>query len=257
MVIQMKRVLLSGRNVCKEFTGDGKTARVLNEISTDIYEGDFTVIMGASGAGKSTLLYVLSGMDTISGGKVFYKEREISCLSERQMAALYANEFGFVFQQAHLVSNLTLYENILVAGYVNKANAAKSVQKRAEQLLMQMHVEEAKDRMPSRVSGGEAQRAAIARAIINNPGVLFADEPTGALNKKNTEEVLSLLTALHKKGQSILMVTHDLKAAVRGNRIIYLEDGKILDDLSLPNFTKDDVRNREMKVSKWLTSLQW
>ena len=120
-----------------------------------------------------------------------------------------------------------------------------------------MNVGSAKDRMPAEVSGGEAQRAAIARAMINEPGIIFADEPTGALNKRNTGEVLDLLTELNKEGQSILMVTHDLRAAVRGTRLLYLEDGKILDELSMPVFHPEDERTREAAINDWLVSFQW
>ena len=126
-----------------------------------------------------------------------------------------------------------------------------------DMLLLKMHVENAKDRLPSQVSGGEAQRAAIARAMIGNPGLLFADEPTGALNKANSEEVMNLLTELNHDGQSILMVTHDVRAAMHGNRILYLEDGKILDELNLPPYGNNDPKVRETEVNSWLSSLQW
>ncbi|EEG30506.1 ABC transporter, ATP-binding protein [[Clostridium] methylpentosum DSM 5476] len=250
----MKKALLSARKIVKQF-GSGEP--VLNQISTEIYAGDFTIIMGPSGAGKSTLLYALSGMDDITAGSVSYQGREISHLKERQMATLRTKEFGFVFQQTHLVSNLTLFENVAVAGYLNKARSGKEVEKRADALLSQMHVESAKNRLPAQTSGGEAQRAAIARAMINHPGLLFADEPTGALNKHNSEEVLDLFTELNRDGQSILMVTHDLRAAVRGTRILYLEDGMILDELSMPPYIGDAAKEREQKVSEWLASLAW
>ena len=190
--------------------------------------------MGPSGAGKSTLLYALSGMDRITDGKIAYQGKTISRYSENQMARLRSQEFGFVFQQTHLVSNLSLYENVAVAGYVGRKRPPQEASKRAEALLEQMNVGSAKDRLPALVSGGEAQRAAIARAMINDPGLLFADEPTGALNKSNSEDVLDLLSRLNQSGQSILMVTHDVRAALRGNRILYLEDGKVLDELNLP-----------------------
>lgn len=251
----MKNILLAGKEVCKRFTKD--SAPVLDRISAEIYEGDFTIIMGASGAGKSTLLYALSGMDGISGGQVLYKGADISRYSESQMARLRAEEFGFVFQQTHLVSNLTLVENVMVAGYLNPKQNQNEVREHAEALLRRMGVEHAKDRLPHQTSGGEAQRAAIARAMIGGPGILFADEPTGALGKRSTEEVLNLLTGLSEQGQSILMVTHDLRAAVRGNRILYLEDGKVLDTLVLPPFMQSEAKEREVKVNDWLTALNW
>lgn len=253
----MKKILLHGENICKEFSKNDANALILDHVTVEIYESDFTVIMGASGAGKSTLLYSLSGMDSITSGEVTYKEKNISSFSEKQMAALRANEFGFVFQQTHLVSNLTLFENVAVAGYISSKFSAKQAQERASALLSQMNVADAMNRLPSQVSGGEAQRAALARAMIGSPGIIFADEPTGALNKSNSEEVLNLLTELNGSGQSILMVTHDVRAAIRGTRILYLEDGKILDELSLPVYSRNDAREREEKVTRWLTSLQW
>lgn len=251
----MKEVLLRGRALQKTFSQDG--GAVLNGIDVDIFAGDFTVIMGPSGAGKSTLLYALSGMDGITGGEVSYKGEPISRLSENRMARLRSREFGFVFQQTHLVSNLSLYENVAVAGYVGKKRSPQETAKRAEALLEQMNVGNAKGRLPAQVSGGEAQRAAIARAMINDPGLLFADEPTGALNKSNSEEVLNLLTQLNQSGQSILMVTHDVRAALRGNRILYLEDGRLLDELNLPDYEDGQAKEREIQLGGWLSALQW
>ena len=120
-----------------------------------------------------------------------------------------------------------------------------------------MNIENAEGRLPSQVSGGEAQRAAIARAVINEPGILFADEPTGALNRKNTQDVLTLLTDINRNGQSILMVTHDVRAALRGNRLLYLEDGKICGEMELPVFDEKDIKNREIQVNAWLSSMHW
>ena len=251
----MRKALLTAKEIVKTYPGAQEP--VLNHINVEIYDGDFTVIMGPSGAGKSTLLYALSGMDTISSGQVLYKGKELGTLSEKKMAKLRASEFGFVFQQTHLVSNLTLFENVAVAGFLEKGKSEQAVRNRAEELLKQMNVEKAKNRLPSEASGGEAQRAAMARAMVNQPGLLFADEPTGALNRKHSEEVLELLTALNRDGQSILMVTHDVKAAIRGTRILYLEDGKILDEMSLPPFDAKTAKEREEKVSAWLTALSW
>lgn len=251
----MRKALLTAKEIVKTYPGAQEP--VLNHISVEIYDGDFTVIMGPSGAGKSTLLYALSGMDTISSGQVLYKGKELGTLSEKKMAKLRASEFGFVFQQTHLVSNLTLFENVAVAGFLEKGKSEQDVRNRAEELLKQMNVEKAKNRLPSEASGGEAQRAAMARAMINQPGLLFADEPTGALNRKHSEEVLELLTALNRDGQSILMVTHDVKAAIRGTRILYLEDGKILDEMPLPSFDVKTAKEREEKLSAWLTALSW
>lgn len=253
----MKNTLLKGKNICRVFEQNGRKIPVLQNIDVSIYEGDFTIVMGASGAGKSTLLYALSGMDPITSGKVEYRDKELCCLSEKQMADLRAKEFGFVFQQVHLVSNLTLFENVLVAGSLDRSKSAGAIESAAATLMKQMHVEKAQDRFPAQVSGGEAQRAAIARAMIGSPGILFADEPTGALNRANTEEVLDILSALNENGQSVLMVTHDLRAAVRGNRLLYLEDGKILEELTLPVYRAEAAKEREEKISRWLAALAW
>ncbi|MDE7157286.1 MAG: ABC transporter ATP-binding protein [Lachnospiraceae bacterium] len=253
----MKQTILCARDICKSVSQGDEEIQILKSVNADIFEGDFTVIMGASGAGKSTLLYALSGMDGITGGRIEFKGQQINSLSEKKMAKLRAEEFGFVFQQTHLVSNLTLFENVAVAGDQGFSKSTKDVKEKDLNLLRQMHADHAKDRLPSQVSGGEAQRAAIARAVINDPGLIFADEPTGALNKSGSEEVMNLLTAINGKGQSILMVTHDVRAAIRGNRILYLEDGKIMDELKLDSYKKDEAKERESKVNDWLSALHW
>lgn len=251
----MDNAILSAKGICKNFQ-NGRQA-VLDHLDVAVCEGDFTVVMGPSGAGKSTLLYALSGMDRVGAGQVFYRGREISRLSERALAALRGRDFGFVFQQSHLVSNLTLLENAVVAGYLNRERAAPQIRERAARLFDQMKVGDARDRLPSQVSGGEAQRAAVARAVINRPGIVFADEPTGALNRRNTVEVLDLLSELHRGGQSILMVTHDPRAAIRGGRILYLEDGKIAGEMRLAPYAQEDAKAREEAVNAWLLSLAW
>ena len=253
----MKSTILCGKGVSKTYVQSGKETQILTNIDVNLYAGDFTVIMGSSGAGKSTLLYALSGLDTITSGSVISNGREISGLSEKEMAKLRANAFGFIFQQTHLVSNLTLFENVAVAGYAAKVGSTKEIREKTDMLLLKMHAGGAKDRLPSQVSGGEAQRAAIARAMIGGPKLLFADEPTGALNKANSEEVMKLLLEINHDGQSILMVTHDVRAALYGNRILYLEDGKILDECNLSPYGQDDLKERESKTLGWLSGLGW
>lgn len=253
----MKSVIMKATNLCKSFANNGGQNHVLNMVNLEIYEEDFTVVMGSSGAGKSTLLYALSGMDSPTGGEVEYCGRKISRLKEKEMASLRSREFGFVFQQAHLVSNLTLFENAAVTGYLDRRRSEREVRDRAKGLLDQMKVGEAAGRLPSQVSGGEAQRAAIARAMMNEPGMIFADEPTGALNKRNTQEILDLLTHLNEGGQNILMVTHDLKAAIRATRLLYLEDGKVIGEMSMPPYHSADAKNRERQVDAWLSSMEW
>ena len=253
----MKNKILSAKGLCKSYAHNGGQSHILQHIDLDIYEGDFTVIMGASGSGKSTLLYALSGMDRATAGQVIYEGRDIVAMKEKELSGLRQKDFGFIFQQMHLVSNLTLFENIAVSGYLDKTASAAAVKQRTGVLLEKMGIDRVADHLPSQVSGGEQQRCAIARAVVSEPRLLFADEPTGALNRKNTTEVLSLLTDLNKAGQSILMVTHDMKAALRATRILYLEDGKIIGELTLPPYNPDEKKSRETQVSAWLSSMQW
>ncbi len=253
----MKNRILYAENLCKAFSHNGDQAHVLSHIELSLYEGDFTVIMGASGSGKSTLLYVLSGMDRATSGKVIYNKKDIVKMQEKNAAKLRQNDFGFVFQQMHLVSNLTLFENIAVPGYLNKSKSSKETNARADELLEKLNISHVKSHFPSQVSGGEQQRCAIARAIINEPKIIFADEPTGSLNRKNSIEVLNLLTELNNSGQSILMVTHDLKAALRASRLLYLEDGRIIGEFLLSPYNSRDEKSREAQVNAWLKSVEW
>ena len=215
----MKHSILSANGLCKSFAHNGGQVHVLSQVDLELYERDFTVIMGASGSGKSTLLYALSGMDQATAGQVMYGGENIVDAVEKRLASLRHSDFGFIFQQMHLVSNLSLLENIVVPGYLNKKVSVNQVKARAEELLQMMGLSHIKSHLPSQVSGGEQKRCAIARAVINSPKLLFADEPTGALNRKNTTEVLNLLTDLNQSGQSILMVTHDIRAALRATKI--------------------------------------
>ena len=268
----MKKVCLSAKDVQKSFANNGEFNSVLTNVNMDVYSGDFTVIMGSSGSGKSTLLYALSGMDKATAGQVlYYRDGEnaepidICKTKEKQMSSLRVKDFGFVFQQMHLVSNLSLLENVAVTGYLNKDRSSADTKKKAEELLKRMGLADVMSHLPSRVSGGEQQRCAIARAVINSPSLLFADEPTGALNRKNTTEVLDLMTELNNDGQSIVMVTHDIKAAIRGNRILYLSDGNIVGELELTRYGELDSNGeklqsskvRETQVNAWLESLDW
>lgn len=253
----MKNVILKTKDLCKSFAHNGGQLHIISNVDMQLYEGDFTVIMGASGSGKSTLLYALSGMDSATSGSVMYGDTDITGLNEKKLAELRHSDFGFVFQQMHLVSNLTIFENVAVAGYLNKTVSAKQTDERVSDLLEKMNISHIKSHLPSQVSGGEQQRCAIARAVVNKPKLIFADEPTGALNRKNSQDVLDLLTELNKEGQSILMVTHDLRAAARADRILYLSDGKILGDLNMPPYVPQEIKSRETQINAWLTSLEW
>lgn len=250
---KMRETILEGRELVKTF-GD---TRVLQGINLKLYADDFTVIMGSSGSGKSTLLSLLGGMDRPSGGQLFYHGNvDMACATEKELTDLRAGAFGFVFQRTYLVSSLTLAENIRMAGLIGSSLPEEKIAEKTEELIRRMRLEKAKDRLPAQVSGGEAQRAAVARAVITKPTILFADEPTGALNKANSKEVLNLLSALHTEGQTILMVTHDREAALRGNRILYLEDGVIVGEMEIGPYQGKDSQ-REQKLAVWLEEMEW
>lgn len=253
----MKNIILSAKGLCKSYAHNGGQNHILSHIDFELYEGDFTVIMGTSGSGKSTLLYTLSGMDRATTGQVMYQNNDLVTMNEKKLASLRHGDFGFIFQQMHLISNLSLYENIVVSGYLDKEKSASQVQKSADELIEKMGLSNIKTHLPSQASGGEQQRCAIARAVINTPKLLFADEPTGALNRKNTTEVLNLLTNLNESGQSILMVTHDMRAALRATRLLYIADGKIIGELPLPPYNPDEEKSREAQVNAWLSSMEW
>lgn len=252
----MKNIIIKTELLCKSFISDGEVNNVIKNMDLEVYEGDFTVIMGSSGSGKSTLLYSLSGMDEISTGKVYFDGVNISKLKERQMAHLRKEKLGFVFQGINLVPNLTVYENILSPTYKTKAER-NEIETRISSLLDKMELTSEKKKFPNQMSGGQMQRAAICRALINHPKVLFADEPTGALNSSQGENVLDIFTQIHREKQSIVMVTHDLKAAIRGNRIVYLKDGRIDGELQLDEYDKSTYKEREEIVYNFLKSRGW
>lgn len=228
--------LLRIEHLVKEFTTERGTQRILDDIDLTIFKGDFTVIMGASGSGKSTLLYALSGMDEATSGKICLGDTDLAALSGDKMALFRRKHCGFVFQQICLVDSMTVLDNVMAAGLLNRCNR-KELVNRAKKLLNAVGVEEHTwSKYPAQISGGRAQRVGIVRALINSPDILFADEPTGALNSKTGNDVLDLFTQLNEKGQSVIMVTHDVKSAVRGNRVLYLRDGKILDECDLGKY---------------------
>lgn len=252
----MKSIVLEGKGLCKTFTNGQVEANVLRNLDVSVYRGDFTVVMGASGAGKSTLLYVLSGIDTATSGEITLMDIRIDQMKEKEMAAIRRNEFGFVFQEANLLADFTVFENIAMAGYLASSNR-KEVNERTEELLAEVDMLEHKDKYPSQLSGGQKQRIAIARSLINQPGILFADEPTGALNATQSEAALALLTRVHESGQSILMVTHDISTASRANRLLYIKDGKIDGVLELDRFEVEDSKDREQQVFDFIQKKGW
>ncbi len=249
-------VLLKTENLCKTFSNGGRQQHVLKNIDLELYRGDFTVIMGASGAGKSTLLYALSGMDTPSLGKITFGDKVISDLSQDGLAVFRRDHCGFVFQQIYLLNGMNVTDNVLTAGLLVSKDR-KALAARAKELFEAVDIpEETQKKFPTQISGGEAQRVGIVRALINSPEILFADEPTGALNSKTGLDVLDTLTKFNERGQSVVMVTHDMRSARRGNRILYLKDGAILGECDLGKYVSGDTERHE-KLSAFLKSMGW
>ena len=252
----MKKAILKTDKLCKTFSHGGIQQHILKNLDLEIYDGDFMVIMGPSGAGKSTLLYALSGMDVPTLGSVSFLGADISGLSNDQLAVFRRDNCGFVFQQTYLLDNMSILDNILTAGLLISKDR-KAVTNLAKQLLKQFNLDEHLwSKFPTQVSGGEAQRAAIARALINKPKIVFADEPTGALNSANGDAVLDALTAVNEGGQSIVMVTHDLKSARRAERILYLRDGVIHGECRLGKY-ESAHHERSAKLNGFLTEMGW
>lgn len=252
----MKNVMLSTEKLCKTFSNGGLQQHVIKNLDLEVYEGDFTVIMGSSGAGKSTLLYSLSGMDKPTLGKINFLGNEISKYSNDKLAVFRRKHCGFVFQQIHLMENMSILDNVIAAGLL-VTNNKKFVVARARKLFLQVSLdEEIIHKFPSQLSGGEAQRAAMVRSLINTPDIVFADEPTGALNSSFSTAVLDVLSHINNDGQSIVMVTHDLKSARRGNRIIYLKDGKIYGECDLGKYESGNEIRKQM-LTAFLNEMGW
>lgn len=252
----MKEILLKTESLSKSFSSGGAMQHVLRNADLNLYKGDFTVIMGASGAGKSTLLYALSGMDTPTLGKITFGEKEISGLDSDRLAVFRREHCGFVFQQIYLMDSMSVFDNVMAAGLL-VGKDKKAITARAEKLFAAVGIsKETQRKFPTQISGGEAQRAGIVRALINSPEILFADEPTGALNSQTGLDVLNTLTEFNELGQSVVMVTHDMRSARRGNRILYLKDGTILGECDLGKYRHNDSE-RHRKLSAFLTEMGW
>ncbi len=253
----MKNIILDVKNLNKTYiTGKNKN-HVLKDVNLQLYDGDFTILMGGSGSGKSTLLNCISRLDNFDSGNVTFKSNDITKMNQKALASFRRKEIGFVFQQASLLYGISVLENVAIPAHLIGEKSKGEINNDVNTLLEKLGIDHIKNSISSQISGGEAQRVSIASALINNPDLLFADEPTGALNSKTSQDVLDIFTKLNEEGQSILTVTHDIKTAIRANRIIYLYDGVIADELVLPKYDGSDLDNRENQVISWLKGLGW
>ena len=237
--------------------GKNNSAHILKDVNCIINKGEFVSIMGASGSGKSTLLYNISGMDNITSGSVALKEMELSTMSQQDLAKLRLNFMGFVFQQNHLLKNLCILDNIMLPAVLARKTSRKQIKEKALALMKQTGVDHLAFRDITMASGGELQRVSICRALMNNPEILFGDEPTGALNSRSSDEIMDLMAKINQNGTTILMVTHDSKVAAKTERVLFMIDGSIVAEKYLGKYDaeKNNVKKRETKLGFWLKEM--
>ncbi len=234
-----------------------KKKNILNNINFKMQKGEMIAIMGPSGSGKSTLLYNVSGMDQADVGEVLFNDRDIVSLSEDEKAYLRLHKMGFVFQQMNVLANLNIIDNIVLPAAHGKKKQKKQLYKKAQSLMDNFNIGDLAYRKVSEVSGGQLQRACICRSLMMEPEIIFADEPTGALNQSAATDVIETFLKINKEGTSILMVTHDIKIAAMCERVLFILDGEIKGDLKLGKYVGDDIKEREKITSNWLENMGW
>ncbi len=252
-------VLLEIKDLCKTYVVNKRQNNVLKNVNFFIQEGEMAAIMGPSGSGKSTLLYTVSGMDDATGGSVLFDGKDITKLKGNELATLRLNEMGFIFQQMYMMKNLTILDNIVLPAMESKKTDENRKEKveRGEELMRKLGIIEVADNDINEVSGGQLQRACICRSMINRPRILFADEPTGALNRAASNEVMQELVKLNKEGTTIMMVTHDAKVAAKCSRVLYIVDGNIKGEYENPKDPALQEKDRERLLNNWLMDLGW
>jgi putative ABC transport system ATP-binding protein len=248
--------VIETKDLCKTYIVDKRQINVLKNINLEVDEGEMVAIMGPSGSGKSTLLYSISGMDQPTSGRVLFDGEDISKMNSSDLAEIRLDKMGFIFQQMYMMKNLTILDNILLPAFESKKGGSRDDKiKKGEELMRKLGIIEVADNDINEVSGGQLQRACICRSMINSPKILFADEPTGALNRTSSNEVMDELVKLNQEGTTIMMVTHDSKVASRCTRVLYIVDGNIKGEYK--NDTSLADKDRERKLNNWLMDLGW
>ena len=254
----MKKIIV-GEDVVKSFGKGDEKRNVLDGVSVEINEGEFVSVMGPSGSGKSTLMFALSGMDGVDSGKVTFGGKELSTLSENELADIRRMNMGFVFQQPTLLKNLNILDNIILPSMRDNRKNGVQITEKARMLMDKTGIAGLENREITQASGGQLQRVGICRALMSNPKVIFGDEPTGALNSKSANEIMKLLAEIHRSGTAIMLVTHDIKVAAKTDRVLYLFDGKIAGEYLMGTYdgTDDSLRDREERLTAWLADLKF
>ena len=251
--------VLEVKDLCKTYVVNKRQNNVLKNVNLVVEEGEMVAVMGPSGSGKSTLLYTVSGMDAATSGNVLFEGKDLTRLNNKDLATLRLDEMGFIFQQMYMMKNLTILDNIVLPAIESKKSNESKKEKleRGEELMRKLGIMEVADNDINEVSGGQLQRACICRSMINKPKVLFADEPTGALNRTASNEVMDELVKLNKEGTTIMMVTHDVKVAAKCSRVLYIVDGNIKGEYISPEGVDIQEKDRERRLNNWLMELGW
>ncbi|WP_010277165.1 ABC transporter ATP-binding protein [Paenibacillus senegalensis] len=250
-------IILEARSLNKKVElGNSRQLHILKDINLEIEQGEFVSVMGPSGSGKSTLLYNISGMDKMTSGSVKFKGREMASLKEEELAQIRLNNMGFIFQDINLLKNLSLIDNVMFPALVSQGAGAdkKAVYQKAQKLLEMTGIQKLADHHITQASGGQLQRVAICRALINEPDILFGDEPTGALDSKSAAEIMSIVAEINQKGTTVMLVTHDAKVAAKSERILFMVDGNLVAQKKMSKYDaqRDDIKKREENIMKWL-----
>lgn len=236
--------LLKAEHLTKSFEKGAERKSVLDNLSFVMEQGEFVAVMGPSGSGKSTLLYSLSGVDREYEGQVSFLGTDLSRQKEETLATIRREKMGFVFQKPTMLKDLNVMDNIIFP--FKKGKNKEQILQRANELMERTGIKELKSRKIHEVSGGQLQRAGICRALMGKPALIFADEPTGALNSKTAEEIMELFEQIHKDGTAILLVTHDPKVAARATRVIFLKDGNIVKELQQNSNATTEEKTKEI-----------
>lgn len=249
--------VLSVSDLCKTYIIRKNSNNVLRNINLTLDKGGFVTVMGPSGSGKSTLLYTVSGMDVMTSGKVDFNGKDLGSMNRKELSRLRLTEMGFIFQQMYMMKKLCVFDNIVLPAY-QAGVPRKEANKRAEELMRRLEIIEIAEHEVSEVSGGQLQRACLCRALINSPEIIFADEPTGALNSKAAADVMRELINANRDGTSIMMVTHSVRVAAMSDKVLYLMDGDIQGEIELGKLTDEkEITDRERLLSSWLMEQGW
>ncbi len=252
--------ILNVNDLCKTYIVNKRQNNVLKNVNFSIAEGEMIAVMGPSGSGKSTLLYTVSGMDAVTAGEVSFCGKNIADMGEKELADLRLDEMGFIFQQMYMLKNLTVLDNIILPAVQSKktTESRREIVERAHGLMRRLGIIDIADNDINEVSGGQLQRACICRSMINNPKMIFADEPTGALNRTSSDEVMEELAKLNADGTTIMLVTHDVKVAAKCTKVLYIVDGNIKGEYNLSRYENaSQMRERERALNNWLLELGW